>query len=95
MGLSLLNSIKADIILVDIEMPDMSGFEFLHQIRKTPKLMTTPVIVVSGHSGKEFVSHALSQGANAMLSKPVDAGTLLQNIKTLLENPPKGGIFDL
>jgi CheY-like chemotaxis protein len=94
-GLNLLNSVNAAIILLDIEMPDMSGFEFLHQIRKIPKLIRTPVIVISGHSGEEFVSHALSQGANALLPKPVDAAVLLDKVDEFLKNPPKGGIFDL
>jgi CheY-like chemotaxis protein len=94
-GLKLLNSIDTAIILLDIEMPDMSGFEFLHEIRKIPRLIRIPVIVVSGHSSEEFVSHALSQGANALLPKPVEATVLLDKIDELLKNPPKGGIFDL
>jgi CheY-like chemotaxis protein len=94
-GLNLLNSVNAAIILLDIEMPDISGFEFLHQIRKIPKLIRTPVIVISSHSGNEFVSHALSRGANALLPKPVEAAVLLDKVDELLKNPPKGGIFDL
>ncbi|AEF83369.1 response regulator [Leadbettera azotonutricia] len=94
-GLKLLGTINVDIILLDIEMPEMSGFEFLHQIKKIPRLMATPVIVISGHSTEDFISHALSQGASEMLSKPVKSEVLLETVKELLEHPRKGGIFDL
>jgi PleD family two-component response regulator len=91
----ILDTCKVDIILLDIEMPDVSGFEFLHQIKKIPALIRTPVIIVSSHNTPEFVSHATSQGASGLLSKPVDPAVLLEKIRYYLEHPQQGGIFDL
>ncbi|GHV92447.1 hypothetical protein AGMMS50268_29500 [Spirochaetia bacterium] len=83
-ALELLNTAPVDLILLDLEMPGMSGFEFLRQIQKIPKLMDIPVIVVSSHSAEEFAAHSLIQGAEEMISKPVSPAYLLQRIKDVL-----------
>jgi CheY-like chemotaxis protein len=87
-ALNTLKGIKPDLILLDIEMPGMSGFEFLHEIRKLPKTMSTPVIVVTAHEGEEFANHAASQGANKTLTKPVNPSYLLELVSELLEHAP-------
>ncbi|MDR1909541.1 MAG: response regulator [Spirochaetaceae bacterium] len=94
-ALKLLADTHVDLIILDIEMPGMSGFELLHQIRLMPNLMRTPVVIVSGYSSSEFVSHALSQGANDLLPKPVNPVDLLKKIVQLLENPPPNRILEL
>jgi CheY-like chemotaxis protein len=95
-ALGLLESVEVDLIILDIEMPGMSGFELLHQIRLMPRLMNTPVIIVSSYSGAEFVAHAISQGANDLLPKPVNPGDLLSKIVYLLENdPPPNKVMQL
>ncbi|GHV81618.1 hypothetical protein AGMMS49991_01760 [Spirochaetia bacterium] len=94
-ALTLIKTVNVDIFLVDIEMPGISGFEFLHELRKMPKFMSTPVIVVSGHSSEDFVAHALSKGANALLAKPVKPGDLLAQVSNLLEHTPQNKIFEL
>jgi CheY-like chemotaxis protein len=95
-ALTLLADIKADLIILDIEMPGMSGFEFLHEIRKLPQTMSTPVIVVTAHEGEEFASHAASQGANKTLTKPVNPSCLLEQVSSLLEKkPPKSKLEEL
>ena len=85
----LLKDVKPDLILLDIEMPDISGFEFLHDIKKNPLLMKTPVIIVSGHTETEFVIHAEASGANGVVSKPVNREDLLHKISEVFEHPPK------
>ena len=78
-----------DLILLDIEMPDISGFEFLHTIRKNPRLMNIPVVIVSGHCESEFVIHAEASGASGVVAKPIKQEDLFRKITRALENPGK------
>ncbi|MDR2133572.1 MAG: response regulator, partial [Treponema sp.] len=68
---SQLENNKVDIILLDIEMSSISGFEFLHTIRKSPKYMGIPVIIVTGHDEAGFEERSKSAGADAFIVKPV------------------------
>ena len=85
----LLERIHPDLVLLDLEMPYISGFEFLHTIKKNPKFMDIPVIIVSGHCEEEFVQHAERSGASGVVPKPVIKETLLQKINEAFSAPPK------
>jgi len=93
-ALRLLDQFIPDIILLDIEMPDISGFEFLHTIKKNPKFMNTPVVIVSGHSEPEFAAHAEKMGAGGLVAKPVIREDLYKKINYAFQNPQKN-ILDL
>jgi CheY-like chemotaxis protein len=80
-AIDMLGNIKADIILVDIEMPEMTGIEFLQVIREKPHLKEIPVIVISA---RKDISDALKYGANDYMEKPVDPEVLQERIKKLL-----------
>ena len=79
-AIAYLNKNKSDILLLDIEMPNISGFEFLQDIKKIPSYVNVPIIVVSGNSGKDFTDKAISYGAAAVLGKPVNQDLLIQTI---------------
>jgi CheY-like chemotaxis protein len=83
-ALSFLNSKKSDIILLDIEMPNISGFEFLDDIRKIPSYIKTPIIIVSGNTGEEFFNKARKTSAADVLTKPVQAEDLITTIEKAL-----------
>jgi len=93
-AMALMDQLKPDIILLDIEMPNISGFEFLHTIKKNPKFMGIPVVVVSGHYETEFVIHAEHSGASAVVAKPINQEDLIKKIDFAFENPRKN-IFGL
>ena len=78
-----------DVILLDIEMPDVSGFEFLHTIKKNPKFMNIPVVIVSSHHEEEFASHAEKSGASAVVAKPINKDDLIEKISYALGHPIK------
>ena len=87
MAINYMNSGLADVILLDIEMPNITGFEFLHDIRRIPSYMRVPIIIVSGKSGAEFFEQARNSGAFDVLSKPVNNETLVGIIeKALAQN---------
>ena len=76
---------KPDIILLDIQMPGISGFQFLQNLKKNPSYNKIPVIIVSGHIEIEFVILAEQNGASSVVAKPVKKDELLKKIKRALE----------
>ncbi|MDP2729986.1 MAG: response regulator [Dehalococcoidales bacterium] len=72
-GLDEIKSREPDILLLDIQMPQMDGFEVLRQLRKLSKM---PVIAFSSYP--EYSSHALECGASDFLMKPFDMNHLLE-----------------
>ena len=83
-ALRFLNAYKSDIILLDIEMPNISGFEFLADIRKIPSYIFVPIIIVSGNSGEDFFEKARNSSAADVLSKPVKSELLIKAIEKAL-----------
>jgi CheY-like chemotaxis protein len=83
-ALNFLNSNKVDLILLDVEMPNASGFEILVDIRKIPGYMSVPVIFVSGRTEEDFFIQAGNAGAADALSKPVNSGVLVSAIEKAL-----------
>lgn len=75
---------RPDLVITDIEMPDVSGFEVLQQFRKLPELAATPVIVVSGHHGVSDRVAGFDLGADDYLSKPVQVDELLARVRRQL-----------
>ena len=84
-ALNFLNNNKVDIILLDIEMPNVSGFEFLEDIRKIPSYIKVPIIIVSGNSGQDFFHQARNSSAADVLTKPVQPDSLIAAIDKHLE----------
>lgn len=71
-GLEKLKAEGADIVISDVDMPGMSGFEVVAEIRKTPALAETPVIVVTGSERLDAVEQAFAAGATSFLAKPIN-----------------------
>jgi len=83
-ALNFMNSNLVDIILLDIEMPNVSGFEFLYDIRKIPSYMLVPIIIISGNTGQEFFKKAKSSSAFDVLTKPIHQDVLIPIIENAL-----------
>jgi two-component system KDP operon response regulator KdpE len=80
-ALKLVESEKPDIMLLDILMPVMDGFEVLRKLRAVSKL---PVIAISAHSSA--AEKALNLGANGFLAKPFRPDELVKKIDSLLNH---------
>ena len=72
-ALDRLRSQPFDLVLLDIEMPELDGFQVLEQIVADPRLRDVPVIVTSAVEGLESVVRCIELGAEDYLSKPVNS----------------------
>jgi DNA-binding response OmpR family regulator len=70
-AMTLIAQEKPDVIILDIMMPDISGIEVLHYIRREPELASIPVIIVSAKSMPSDIRNGLEAGASIYLTKPV------------------------
>jgi CheY-like chemotaxis protein len=78
---------RPDIVISDIGMPDVDGYEFLRQLKKLPGLGDVPAIAVSGYASNEDRQRALSVGYLTLVPKPVDVDVLFDLFNDL--KPPK------
>jgi signal transduction histidine kinase len=81
---NLLEQDEFDVILLDIRLPDGSGFELLARLRQHRSLLDTPIIVISGLDQSSDVTAALHDGANDYITKPFDLPVVLARIATQL-----------
>jgi DNA-binding response OmpR family regulator len=75
-----------DLILLDILMPDMDGFQACRLIRENPELANTPVIFITSKNDAEYISYGYSVGASDYLLKPIDASVLIAMIDKHVKN---------
>jgi len=87
-ALRFLANSSADLILLDIEMPEMDGFDLLAIIRKMKDHETTPVLFFTGNSTTENVRRSMTGGATDFIKKPVDAQALIARIQKYLASVP-------
>ena len=84
-GINVLRNQNVDIILLDIQMPVMSGFDFLKYIKGVPDKAGIPVICVTGHDATpEFISSVIHAGAKDFLTKPFEPEVLLSKVAKVL-----------
>jgi PleD family two-component response regulator len=75
-----------DLILLDLLMPKISGFDFLAQIRSNEITKNTPVIVVSALTDEENISRIMEMGAIDFIKKPIDLQYLVEKVETVLHH---------
>lgn len=73
-----------DLMLLDIEMPRMDGFEVATQVRHSPRLQNIPIIMITSRTGEKHRQRAFEIGVNAYLGKPFQEMQLLLHIHSLL-----------
>jgi CheY-like chemotaxis protein len=69
----ILKSAKIDLVITDLVMPEMDGFELTEAIKNDPDLRSTPVVIISTHADSKYIFRALRLGADDYLTKPPTA----------------------
>ena len=85
-GLLLAQQQSPDLIVTDVEMPNLNGIEMIKLIRREAKIKTVPIIAVTAHNGR-VPSEALEAGATCVLSKPLQFELLYDLTAELLNKP--------
>ncbi len=82
-GLELYEKEKPDLIITDINMPEMSGIEMIKEIRKKDK--DIPIIITSAHSEIEFLLKSIKLGVDGYILKPIDLNQFINTISKVVE----------
>jgi len=84
-ALELLNQKIPDLIILDIEMPRMDGFDFTIAVRNDSNFKKIPIIMISSRAGRKHLDKAFQLGVDFFISKPYEESHLLAKISELLE----------
>ena len=79
-AIALLEEHTPDLMLLDIEMPRMDGFEVAIQVRNDPRLKRLPIIMITSRTGQKHRDRAMAIGVNDYLGKPYQESVLLESI---------------
>jgi chemosensory pili system protein ChpA (sensor histidine kinase/response regulator) len=84
-AIQLLQDIIPDVMLVDLEMPRMDGFELIRNVRSDPKTANIPIIIISSRTAEKHRNLAKELGVNAFLGKPYKEDELLEYIAKFIK----------
>ncbi|MBD3882419.1 response regulator [Phormidium tenue FACHB-886] len=83
-ALEKVRDLPPDLILLDVMMPDMNGYEVTQQIRQNQSIPFIPILLVTAHEDANAIQ-GLALGANDFIRKPIELDHLLERIKTFLQ----------
>lgn len=88
-GLKLAKQEKPDAVILDVMMPEMSGFEVLEQLRLDPETQQLPVIMLTGLSERSKIQSALDLGTGYYIIKPFEISDLVGKVRVVLKEAAK------
>jgi CheY-like chemotaxis protein len=80
-----------DVVLLDVVLPDIDGFDILLKMRQHPTLKSVPVVMVTSQATRESVLKGLARGADGYLTKPVEPETLVKAVRAVLGDQAGAG----
>jgi chemosensory pili system protein ChpA (sensor histidine kinase/response regulator) len=83
-AITVLQEHAVDIVLLDVEMPRMDGYQFATHVRNDPKLKHLPIVMITSRSGEKHRAKAIEIGVNDYLSKPYQESQLVAAIEALV-----------
>ncbi|HEU0265001.1 MAG TPA: response regulator [Geobacterales bacterium] len=79
-ALKKLHDTKVDLVITDVNMPEMNGIQLIRSLRQLPQTKSTPIIVLTTLSLENHVNEGMVAGANAWIYKPFDANMLMRTV---------------
>lgn len=83
-ALRMLEKLQPDLILLDVMMPGMDGFEVCRRIRATPALAEVPILILTALDDRDSLLRGIEAGADDFLTKPADRRELVARVRTIL-----------
>ncbi len=90
-ALNIMGRIKFDVVITDLEMPVMHGYDLMAEMKKSPDLMHIPVIVLTSRAGDKHRQKAMEMGAQDYLVKPFEEQEMLGALKKMLSGAAVAG----
>lgn len=84
-AIKLLQDVTPDVMLVDLEMPQMNGFELIRNVRNNPETTNLPIIIISSRTAEKHRKMADDLGVNVFLGKPYNEKDLLEHITQFIK----------
>lgn len=85
LALAYIHTHLPDIVISDVMMPEMDGYQLVKIMRDDPVTAATPVILLSGHTDPDFINQGLALGANLFIKKPFQLEDLVNAMDRILK----------
>jgi two-component system chemotaxis response regulator CheY len=85
LALSMLEKENVDLLVTDINMPEMDGIELVREVRKRQALQQMPILIITAKGEEQARSEGMALGANAYILKPLSSRELVETASRLLE----------
>jgi len=93
-GIELAATVQPDLILLDIQLPEMDGYAVARALKRVPGIGETPIVAVTSYAMVGDREKVLAAGAHGYLEKPIDPDTFVAEIERFLRPPRPGGAHD-
>ena len=88
-GIERAKSLLPDIILLDIQLPEMDGYAVAQALRRNPALQHVPIIAVTSYAMPGDREKALASGCTGYIEKPIDPDTFAEQVERLMPGDPR------
>ncbi|MFD1787958.1 response regulator [Sphingomonas floccifaciens] len=75
---------EPDLVVMDIQLPHVSGLELIGQMKRDPRLRAIPIMAVTAYAGRDDEERIRAAGANAYVSKPISVMRFVQEVRALV-----------
>ena len=90
-GIELAARVRPDLIMLDIQLPGMDGYDVARELRRNPDLIDVPIVAVTSYAMVGDRERILAAGCNAYIEKPINPETFRSEIETALKIRRAGG----